>query len=88
MAAGRRQLLSVWIEQSQAFTVNELDAYSFNSVTAKKNEGGSATIHFGGDSGQNNFLPIAPGWNYIVRMYRPRKEILDGTWKFPVPVTK
>jgi para-nitrobenzyl esterase len=24
-----------------------------------------------------------PGWNYTVRMYRPRKAILDGTWKFP-----
>jgi hypothetical protein len=23
------------------------------------------------------------GWNYTVRLYRPRKEILDGTWKFP-----
>jgi hypothetical protein len=23
------------------------------------------------------------GWNYAVRMYRPRKEILDGTWTFP-----
>jgi hypothetical protein len=22
-------------------------------------------------------------WNYMVRLYRPRKEILDGTWKFP-----
>jgi hypothetical protein len=22
-------------------------------------------------------------WNYTVRFYRPRKEILDGTWKFP-----
>ena len=33
------------------------------------------------------FLPIVPGWNYIVRMYQPRKEILEGTWKFPVPVT-
>jgi len=68
------------------FIVNEQDAYSYNSVTAKQNEDGSATIHFGGDPGQDNFLPIAPGWNYIVRMYRPRKEILDGTWKFPVPV--
>jgi hypothetical protein len=25
------------------------------------------------------------GWNYIVRLYRPRKEILDGEWKFPTP---
>jgi len=24
-----------------------------------------------------------PGWNYLVRLYRPRQEILDGTWKFP-----
>lgn len=23
------------------------------------------------------------GWNYTVRLYRPRKEILDGTWKLP-----
>ena len=22
-------------------------------------------------------------WNYTVRLYRPRKEILDRTWKFP-----
>ena len=65
--------------------VNEYDAYSYNSVTAKRNEDGSVTIHFGGDPGQDNFLPIVPGWNYIVRMYQPRKEILEGTWKFPVP---
>jgi hypothetical protein len=24
-----------------------------------------------------------PGWNYMVRLYRPRTEILNGTWKFP-----
>lgn len=23
------------------------------------------------------------GWNYTVRLYRPRQEILDGTWTFP-----
>ena len=53
----------------------------------EKNEDGSATIHFGGDPGQDNFLPIVPGWNYIVRMYQPREEILEGNWKFSVPVT-
>jgi hypothetical protein len=67
------------------FIVNDLDAYSYSSVTAQKSEDGSVTIHFGGDPRQTNFLPIAPGWNYIVRMYRPRQEILDGTWRFPVP---
>jgi hypothetical protein len=25
------------------------------------------------------------GWNYLIRLYQPRKAILDGTWKFPVP---
>jgi hypothetical protein len=24
-------------------------------------------------------------WNYTVRLYRPRPEILNGTWKFPEP---
>lgn len=23
------------------------------------------------------------GWNYTVGLYRPRKEILEGSWKFP-----
>ena len=63
---------------------NDLDAYSINNVTAKKNEDGSVTIHFGGDPSAPNYLPITPGWNYAVRMYQPRKEIINGTWKFPV----
>ena len=63
--------------------VNEHNAYSYNNVTAEKDQDGSVTIHFGGDSGQPNFLPIVPGWNYLVRLYRPRQEILDGSWVFP-----
>jgi hypothetical protein len=23
------------------------------------------------------------GWNYMVRLFRPHPEILDGTWRFP-----
>jgi hypothetical protein len=45
----------------------------------------SNTIRFGGDSKADNFLPIVKGWNYIVRLYRPKKEILDGSWTFPNP---
>ena len=30
-----------------------------------------------------NCLPIVQGWNYMVRLYRPRAEILSGKWKFP-----
>jgi hypothetical protein len=34
---------------------------------------------------QRTTCRITPGWNYTERLYRPRKEILDGTWKFPEP---
>lgn len=65
------------------FEKNARNAYTLNNVTAKPNADGSVTIRFGGDEAAPNYLPIMPGWNYVVRMYRPRKEILDGTWKFP-----
>lgn len=66
------------------FQKNDRDAYSVNNLTAVKNEDGSVTIQFGGcEEGVANCLPIMPGWNYIARLYRPRAEILDGTWKFP-----
>jgi hypothetical protein len=67
--------------------VNEYNAYSFNNFTAKKAKDGSITIHFGGDPKADNFLPIVPGWNYIVRLYQPGPEILDGSWTFPKPQT-
>lgn len=62
---------------------NDLGAYSYNNVTAKPNNDGTTTIHLGGDPGNPNYLPITKGWNYAVRLYQPRKEILDGSWKFP-----
>ena len=66
------------------FESNALNAYAFNSLTAKKSEDGSVTIQFGGcDEKTPNCLPVPPGWNYMVRLYRPRKEVLVGTWKFP-----
>ena len=65
------------------FEKNEFNAYSFNNITAEPNGDGSFTIHFGGDPKSKNFLPVTEGWNYIVRLYQPRKELLDGTWVFP-----
>jgi hypothetical protein len=65
---------------------NELGAYSFNNVTARPNDDGSFTIHFGDcEDGRVNCLPISEGWNYAARMYEPREEILDKSWVFPVP---
>lgn len=69
------------------FEKNARGAYSVNNVTAKKSADGSVTVQFGKCDGyEGNCLPITPGWNYLVRLYRPRKEILDSTWTFPKAV--
>lgn len=66
------------------FEKNPYDAYSVNNITAKKDADGSVTVQFGGCDGKiPNCLPIMKGWNYTVRLYRPRAEILNGKWKFP-----
>jgi hypothetical protein len=66
------------------FQKNAYNAYSLNDITATKGADGSVAVQFGGCDGKiPNCLPIMPGWNYTVRLYRPRAEILNGTWKFP-----
>jgi len=62
---------------------NDLGINSYNNFSAKPNEDGSITIHFGGDPKSVNYLPITKGWNYAVRLYEPRKELLSGKWVFP-----
>ena len=65
---------------------NDRGVNSYNNFSAQPNEDGSYTIHFGecGDD-RLNCIPITPGWNYAIRMYQPRAEILDGSWVFPTP---
>jgi len=65
------------------FEPNDLHRYSVNSISGVKNDDGSVTVRFGGDESLPNVLPLTEGWNYLIRMYRPRPEVLDGTWKFP-----
>jgi hypothetical protein len=65
------------------FELNDLGAYSVNNINGVKNDDGSVTVRFGGDESLPNVLPLTEGWNYLIRLYQPRPEILDGTWKFP-----
>jgi hypothetical protein len=66
------------------FQKNAFDAYTLNNTTAKKGADGSVAVQFSGCDGKiPNCLPIMPGWNYMVRLYRPHAEILNGKWKFP-----
>ena len=66
------------------FEKNDLDVYSLSDYTAEQDASGVFRFQFGGcRAATPNCLPIMPGWNYTVRLYRPRREILDGRWSFP-----
>lgn len=66
---------------------NDLDAYTLNSITATPGADGTTVVQFGACDGRiPNCLPTMDGWNYMVRLYRARPEILDGSWSFPEPV--
>ena len=72
-------------DRDLAIVKNDYDAYIVNSVTAKRSDDGSVTIHFGGDPGQPNFIYTPPGWRYLVRLYGTREAIADGSYQFPKP---
>ncbi|MFF1541688.1 DUF1214 domain-containing protein [Microbacterium sp. NPDC058269] len=68
------------------FEENELGVNSINSLTAVTDDDGGVTIHFGAHpAGAPNALPIMPGWNYTLRLYRPLSAVLDGSWVAPRP---
>lgn len=70
------------------FAPNPSQRYTVNSVTGARDADGSVTVHFLAapdvDRDVANGIPIpGPGWNFVVRLYRPRPEVLDGTWTVP-----
>lgn len=74
---------SITVYNADGFMVdNERHVASVNSVTAEPNDDGTVTVRFGGGDAPNT-IPITEGWNYVVRLYRPRPEVLDGSWVFP-----
>ncbi|MGI1660914.1 DUF1254 domain-containing protein [Palleronia sp. KMU-117] len=77
---------SVSLYNAEGYYVeNEYDAYTLNNITAERSPDGLVVIQFGGCDGViANCLPTPPGWNYMVRLYRPSEAILNGSWTFPV----
>ena len=68
------------------FEENALGVNSINSLTAVHDADGGVTVRFGTElSGVPNALPIMPGWNYVLRLYRPDASVLDGSWIAPRP---
>ncbi|CAA0134739.1 Uncharacterised protein [Mycolicibacterium vanbaalenii] len=70
------------------FEPNAANLYTVNSVTGVRDADGSVTVCFV-PSAEGEVPPNAivtpDGWNYLIRLYRPRAEILDGRWTPPVP---
>ena len=74
---------SVTVYNADGFMMqNDKGVVSVNNVTAVPNADGSVTVRFG-DGDEPNTIPIAEGWNYMVRMYRPRPEAQSREWTFP-----
>lgn len=73
------------------FEKNAYGIYTVNSVVATPNEDGSHTVRFvAGEPTEPNSIPVPANWNYLVRLYRPRPEFFDGSWRLPkaVPAPK
>ncbi|MDP9877514.1 hypothetical protein J2W25_001820 [Variovorax boronicumulans] len=63
---------------------NAQNAYTLNNLSARKEADGSVKVQFGGCDGKApNCLPIMAGWNYMVRLYLPRAQVLNRQWTFP-----
>lgn len=66
------------------FEPNDSGVYTINSITGQRDADGTITVRFGDyPAGTPNAIPTPEGWNYLVRLYRPRPEILNGEWAFP-----
>lgn len=68
------------------FVPNGSGRYTVNSVTGHRDSDGSTTVRFvpeDTDLDVPNTIPVPEGWNLLVRVYRPRPEVLDGSWRLP-----
>ncbi|EME15442.1 DUF1254 domain-containing protein [Rhodococcus triatomae] len=66
------------------FQKNSQGAYSVNNITGTANADGSVTVRFGDfPDGTPNAIPTTDGWNFLVRLYRPRTAVRNGTWTLP-----
>ena len=78
---GSNAFWSLTVYDKDGFPVGE--NYNINSAFAKTNDRGEVVLNFGGDSSQDNYLGIYPGWNATLRIYNPKPAYFDGSWTRP-----
>jgi len=58
-----------------------------NASNVKLNKDGTFTVYYGSRAlcGKDvpNRLDVSPGWNFLMRIYRPGKSVLNGHYKLP-----
>ena len=57
-----------------------------NSSNVKLNADGTFTVYFGSVKSCGevpNRLDTTDGWNFLMRIYRPGKSVLEGAYKLP-----
>jgi hypothetical protein len=69
-------------DETGHFQKNDLNAYSLNSITMKKEPDGWCRSAAAMVKRRTAFRSQKAGTTSSATI-RPRKEILDGTWKFP-----
>jgi hypothetical protein len=59
-------------------------AVSLNNVSSRRAADGSVTLQVGAcTDAVPNCLAMPEGWGAVLRLYRPRAAILDGSWRAP-----
>ena len=76
--SGRSRSTTRWVLRAERPRRN-----SVNSITAARTTTAPSRCTSAGTEDRPNSLPLADGWNYLVRLYRRAPEVLDGTWTFP-----
>jgi hypothetical protein len=65
---------------------NPYNSHSRNSVTSVADPNGIVTLNLAPEpDGLDNHLYVMDGWNYALRLYKPRQAVLDKTWTPPTP---